>query len=613
VALAALVLAGCSGDQPPARSATVRTAPVEAPAGVWAPTTAVTSSLPDPKAPPNWLVWVHDREPPDLHADDPLNGTDMAAWVQQGLLEGLFGVDSNLAYYRELLASEPVVAKQGSGLVTISYTLRDGLSWSDGQPLTAEDVAFTQQIIAEGCQTEPDGSIADGTDEGCRYSMTSRIGYELVTGIAVTSPTTFTVTFAAFFAGWRNLYDRVLARHAFGSDASSVNANLRQWTSDAGVLPSSGPLQFSTWVAGDHLDLVRNNRYHGSVSPEVANKGRAVIDGVRIVFVGDVDTRVALLEQGRAQVVLGPLDPALAALASDDNFKVAIRPGGVFEHLGLNLLNKHLARPGVREAVAYALDKGEIVGQLYAPLVGEALPPGGLGNSYWMPMQPAYQDHQARYGANDLAGAAAALEAAGYVKGADGVYAHPVDGRLTLRLGTTGGNGLRDRQLELIRAQLARAGIEVVIDSFPGGLFYDQGPFSPGALAASATAGTQGDPALWDMAVWSWATGPWPGGVSGIFKRESDSNPYGFANPTFDADAAHCETVIDDAERAGCYDDVDTYATTLDKGQDGLFVLPITQRPRFYGYDKSTLSSAAIAPDLVPGGPLVNVGDFRFN
>jgi peptide/nickel transport system substrate-binding protein len=181
-----------------------------------------------------------------------------------------------------------------------------------------------------------------------------------------------------------------------------------------------------------------------------------------------------------------------------------------------------------------------------------------------------------------------------------------------LRAGTTAGNELREQQLELVQSQLEAAGIEVTIESLPGGLFFDQGPFSPEALEASASEGRDGSPDLWDMAVWSWATGPWPGGVTGIYRQQSDSNPYGFSNPAFDKNAADCEAVVDDAERAACYNDLDTYATTLAKGTDGLFVIPLTQKPRWYGYSSSQLGSVGVAPDLAQGGPLVNVADITF-
>jgi peptide/nickel transport system substrate-binding protein len=46
----------------------------------------------------------------------------------------------------------------------------------------------------------------------------------------------------------------------------------------------------------------------------------------------------------------------------------------VYEHWGFNLLNPHLSKPEVREAIAYAIDKGEVLEGLYTPLFGDLLP-----------------------------------------------------------------------------------------------------------------------------------------------------------------------------------------------------------------------------------------------
>ena len=57
---------------------------------------------------------------------------------------------------------------------------------------------------------------------------------------------------------------------------------------------------------------------------------------------------------------------------------------------------------------------------------------------------------------------------------------------------------------------------------------------------------------------------------------------------------------------------MDTYVTTLTQDpEQGLFMLPLTQKPSFFGYT-SQLSQAAVAPDANSAGPLVNVVDYVF-
>ncbi len=620
-----VLLAGCSaatdvGDDASSESVqeTAVAEPTSSTAG--AETTVVgdgdpgggaNADVPEILGEPGVVVWVHDAEPPNLHADDPENSADVTSWLQQGMLEGLFGIDANNAYYPELLAGEPQLEQLNSGTVVITYRLRDGLTWSDGTPLTSNDVAYTHEILVEGCEVENDRSIVDATNVGCEYHLANRFGYELVTDFEVVSETEFKVTMAAFYGGWRGLYGRVFAAHAFGDTARDVNDSLQQWSGPNGILPSSGPLVFDRWEPGAAIHLRTNEQYHGSVSPDAIDTGPPTIAGVELVFVADLAARIDLLLAGDAHIMMTTPEPALEALTGSDGFTVAPSIGGRYEHWSINLLADHLDKPQVRAAIAYAIDKTELVTQIYQPIYGSILPQDGLGNSFWMPNQSAYEDHQATYAGHNTTAAADSLRAAGYVQGSDGRWDHPDDGRLTVEVGTTAGVELRDRQLELLVDQLDRVGIEVVVDSAPGGLFFVEGPFSEAALAASASGGGEGDPDLWGIAQFSWTAGPWPGALSGIYRAGSQSNPYGFSSPEYDVAATECEATVGDGERATCYDALDRFATTLERNENGLFVIPLTQTPSYFGYS-FPLQAAGVAPDAVQGGPLVNAGDYRF-
>jgi peptide/nickel transport system substrate-binding protein len=554
------------------------------------------------------LVWAHEQEPPDLHLDDPNNNLSITSWIRSAMIEGLFGIDGSTSYYPELLAGEPTVTVNDDETVLIEYTLRDGLTWSDGTPLTTADVQYTHDILVEGCATEADGSIEDGTGEGCVYLIGDRTGLDLVTGMTVDSETEFSITMAAFFAGWKGLYSELYAAHAYGADAAAVNENLKEWTG----LPSSGPMVFDSWDRGVALNMVRNDSYHGSNSPDARNTGVAFVEGVQVNFVADTDAQINALLAGEAQVIMTQPQLNFERLVESEDFTVAASAGPVFEHWGLNLLNVHLSKPEVREAVAYALDKSEVMAGLYTPLFGSALPAEGLGNTYWLSNQPDYENHQTKYEGNNVDEAKAALEAAGYVLGDDEVYEHPTDGRLSLRVGTTGGNALRELQQELIQQQFAGAGIEIVIDNVAGGAYFGERPFAEAALAASSSGGAEGDPTIWDITQFAWVGGPWPGGQSGSYRGGSGNNPYGFNNADFDVRSSECDATVDDAERAACYNELDTFVTTLDNGDDGLFMIPLTQKPSFFGYLSGQLSGAGIAPDAQGAGPLTNVVDYQF-
>ncbi len=559
---------------------------------------------------PNTLVWVHDQEPTSMHYDDPRHRLAVTSWIRRSLLEGLFGVSGSTEFYPELLVSEGEVVENGNGSVTINLTLRNGLRWSNGDRLTTAHVEYTWGIWQEGCVLDDDGTLAASGDE-CVYQAGDREGYELISGLTVSSPTEFSITMERFYAGWRELFDEIF-HPSFGADAAAVNEAFESWT-EADQLVSAGPLLLDSWERGVAMHLVRNDRYHGSESPDARNRGEASVDGVVVVFVQNTETQIRAIETGEAHVIMTQPQLAFAErLGSSTDFTVASSAGAEFEHWGLNVLNPHLADPLVRQALAMALDKSEVVEELYRPLFGNVLPRSGLGNVYWLTNQRFYEDHQAIYSGSQVDEAEAVLAEAGYSKADDGVHDHPERGRLSLRVGTTGGNPLRERQQEIIQAQMAKAGIEIVIDNVAGSAYLSTKPFSADALLASVTGGADGDPTVWDIAQFAWAGGPWPGGNSDNYRSGLASNPYGYANVDFDELAADCDATVDEIERAACYNQLDLYLTSLELSDDGLVVLPLTQKPTFYGYLSSVLSGAGIASGADAAGPLANVVDFSF-
>jgi peptide/nickel transport system substrate-binding protein len=557
------------------------------------------------------LIWAHEQEPPDLHLDDPENNLSITSWIRSAMIEGLHGISGATEYYPELLAEDGVLTSNDDGSVAIDYVLRDDLTWSDGDALDADDIKFTFDAL----------TVADGEDEEGNpnyiYLIGDRSPYEGVTDFTVNSPTEFTMVYESFFAGYKAALNEIYPSHVFSADpaeaAAELNDALREWSVDGTVIPSAGPMVFGSWEKGIQMNLVRNDSYHGSNSPDAKNDGIAFVDGVQINFVADTDSQIAALQAGEAQIVMTQPQLTFESLAESDEFTVASSAGPVFEHWGLNLNNVHLAKPAVREALAFAMDKGEVMSGLYTPLFGDSLPAEGLGNTYWLSNQSTYENHSgdAGYGAGDVASAEAALESAGYAKNGDDTYEHPEDGVLTLRVGTTGGNRLREIQQELIQAQMSSAGIDIVIDNVEGGAYFDI-PFGPDHIACAVSGGAEGNCDTFEITQFAWVGGPWPGGQSTAYRTGSENNTYGFQNAEFDALLDTCDATVDADERAACYNTADRYVTTLElDAENGLFMLPLTQKPSFYGFT-SQLSQAGVAPDAQGAGPLTNVADFQF-
>jgi peptide/nickel transport system substrate-binding protein len=603
-----LIAAACGGDDAADEPADEPAAeePAEEPAAEETTTTSPAAAA-GTGVDGNTLIWAHEQEPPDLHLDDPENNLSITSWIRSAMLEGLFGISGGNDYYPELLADSGELVDNGDGTYTAELTLRDGLMWSDGTPLTTADVVFTFDAVM----------AQDGAGEYI-YLAGDRSVYETISAVTAVSDTEFTIDWTSFNAGWKGVLSEIYPAHVFSADpaeaAAELNDALREWaTADGTVIPSSGAMVFDSWERGVQLNMVRNEMYHGSNSPDSVNKGVAYVDGVQINFVTDTDAQINALLAGEAQIIMTQPQLAFEDLAASDDFNVMSSAGPVFEHWGMNTYNVHLAKPLVREALAFAMDKTEVMAGLYTPLFGDGLPASGLGNTYWLTGSTNYEDHagDAGYGKGDVESAKANLEEAGYVLGSDGIYEHPTDGRISLRVGTTGGNRLREIQQELLQAKFGEAGIEIIIDNVEGGAYFDI-PFGADHIACVASGGVEGNCDTWELTQFAWVGGPWPGGQSASYRSYNENNPYGFVNEEFDALADECDATVDDAERAACYNTLDKYVTTLEMDpENGLFMLPITQKPSFYGYT-SQLVSAGVAPDAQGAGPLTNVADFQF-
>ncbi len=556
------------------------------------------------------LVWTHEQEPENMHLDDPNNNKSITSWIRASLWEGLYGIAADITFQPELLAAPMEVTENDDGTFTYSGELREGLMWSDGTPLTTEHVEGTFNIIMEGYDYEAAADDDEETAPGGTYLIGSRDGYDDITEFTVESDTEFSWTADTFYAGYQALFGEIFPTHVV-PDAETANEVFQTFEQEDGTpLPSSGSMLWNTYNQGQNLLLDTNPDYHGSTMPDATNGGAACIDGVEIVFAADTDAQVNALRAGEADIISAQPQTAFLELAQSPDFEVASSAGPIYEHWSFNLKNEHLADPAVREAIAYGIDKSEIVNTLYAPLFGDLLPPEGLGQTYWMTNQPPYEDFQVEYAGPQADQAKTVLEEAGYDCSGE-VCTHPERGDLSLRVGTTGGNRLREDQQQLIQAQLANAGIEIVIDNVQGSAYFSEKPFSEGSIACYSGAEEGADCDIWDIAQFAWVGGPWPGSGHCVYQTQCGNNLHSFADAEFDEKVTECDQIVDADERADCYNVLAEWVVTLNFNEtDGLVVVPLTQKPNFYAFSTVRLLSGAVSPDMQNTGPIVNAVDY---
>ena len=144
----------------------------------------------------------------------------------------------------------------------------------------------------------------------------------------------------------------------------------------------------------------------------------------------------------------------------------------------------------------------------------------------------------------------------------------------------------------------------------PGAAYFGERPFAPEAIECALSGGEEGDCTVWDITQFAWVGGPWPGAGHNAFLSDSGNNPYGYQNDEFDAKADECDAIADEDERADCYNELSQYVTTRNIDDNGLVVLPITQKPSFFAYSNVNLMEGAVAPDANAAGPIVYIVDY---
>ncbi len=135
--------------------------------------------------------------------------------------------------------------ENADGTVTYTYTLRDGLTWSDGQPLTAHDFEFAWKRAA---------SDELGADYGELYSVVA--GYPNDLAVTAVDDKTLEVTTTNFIAYW----DELMAFPTFFPTREDVVSN-ESWATDPSTYICNGPYSITGWDHNSKITLTKRDEY----------------------------------------------------------------------------------------------------------------------------------------------------------------------------------------------------------------------------------------------------------------------------------------------------------------------------------------------------------------
>ena len=425
------------------------------------------------------------------------------------VLEGAFETGPDLVQRPNLVSGFTVARKP----FTVTYRIRPEARWSDGRPVTAADFQFTHKQYRTRAQP--------GFDQ--------RVLYRRIRRTWVLGQKTFRVEFSRPFARWRELYPIVLPRHVLAEhDLTKVWLD-RVDDPDTGAPIGSGPFLTGRLEKGKQLALVRNPRYWGPHT--------AYLDRIVYRFTGGDDGLAPLLRNEVGFTVSGggvaPLSADLAAQVRRlPGWRVVAWPAPLMEHFifrvgsgGHPALKNRL----VRRALAFGIDRARIARVLLAEAPARDRRP--LDSTVFVPAEPDYRPSWSGYRyAPDRA--RSLLEQAGCRLGSDGVYVCAGQ-RLSLRFVTTAGVPDRAAVLQLVQAQLRRAGVEAVLSFAPSRVLFEQ------VLPSG----------LYDAALFAWGTNgggvTWPEG-----NCEDDQNWAGFCSRLVTRDYKQVDVIVEPEQKA---------------------------------------------------------------
>jgi peptide/nickel transport system substrate-binding protein len=405
--------------------------------------------------------------------------------------------------------------------LTWTFTIRSGVKWSDGVPMTAADVAYTFTR-----------AIKDPTANADDYASVKNIAT-----VDATSPTTVVFHMTKPDAVMTQLGVPILPEHIWSKVSYADTA-----TFSNAAMVGTGPFQLVSWQKGQSIIVKANKSYWG---------GAPKIDCLVYKLYDDEDAEIQALRKGEID--------AVDAITGQDYKSLANLPGitrisGVstaFDELAFNtgaatVSGKAVGNgspasrdPKFRQAIAYAIDKSTLISK---SLLGYGVPATSIIPSTFS--QWTYNPGASAY-TYDPTKAEQMLDAAGYTKGPDGYRIDPATHKeMNLRLDSVTDTPTYSADLKYVSAWLQAVGIKTTTNLYSDDKITD--------LIGNGQ---------YDMMIWGWAVDPDPdfqlstmtcaqrdtGSVSSPTAGWSDSF---YCNPAYDAMYTQQSQTLDATSRA---------------------------------------------------------------
>ncbi|MGH9263773.1 MAG: ABC transporter substrate-binding protein [Acidimicrobiales bacterium] len=394
-------------------------------------------------------------------------------------------------------------AEPSADYTSWTVKLRPGVTWHDGRPLTADDVAFTFEKMK--------------STTGGRYSH-HVWEHPVFERAEVIDPLTVRLTFSDTAPTFKILPGAdlpIVPKHIWEGIANPTLAT--------DILPvGSGPYKMTSFVPDQIYRLEANENYF---------KGRPKVDAIDLPIVRDQSAAFAALQTGQVDSVDRVVPPELyEQMSNQPGIEVVEATRMESVHLHFNNRKAPLSDPRLRNAVTDAINNDAIVQTV---LLGRGRP----GRDGWVHPDSAWADPQGGH-VYDVAGANRALDEAGYRRGDDGIRRTPDGDRVEFTLSVAANEPQHTRSAQLISQQVEAIGVKVNVESVDAAtLRQRRNTGNIDSFITNLESHAHADP----DALYFFFHSPAPNAPGAIFGA--------YSNPEFDRLVEQARVTVDNAER----------------------------------------------------------------
>lgn len=249
--------------------------------------------------------------------------------------------------------------------LTWTFHLRDGLKWSDGSDLTANDFVYSWKRVCDPMVAAPYAetvlSMVEGYDKAIEGDLDAL-------QVVATDNNTLVVTLSAPCS-----YFGSLAAFATLSPVqqATVEANGDAWATKAETYISNGPFYVSDWVPGSYIMMTKNPYYW--------NADAIKLDGIKWNLIEDSNAAYSAYQTGEVLMIKDVPTEEIPSLKENADFYVDPIIGTYY--LSMNIDREPFNNADVRKALSLAIDRDYVANTL---MQGTYSPAGNLMGPGWI-------------------------------------------------------------------------------------------------------------------------------------------------------------------------------------------------------------------------------------